>query len=69
MGTSPPKPVVDLAERFERDREFFRSPDCKEEQLRPEPGPRPAIRRSEVGPRTFLGVPVIYEESGNTARP
>jgi hypothetical protein len=36
MGTSPPKPVVDLVERFERDRKVFLSPDYKEEQLRAE---------------------------------
>jgi len=34
MGTSPPKPVVELVERFERDRKVFLSPDYKEEQLR-----------------------------------
>jgi len=44
MGTSPPKPVVELVERFERDRkvclcvsarrQVFLSPDYKEEQLR-----------------------------------
>ena len=36
MGASPPKPVVDLVERFERDRKVFLSPDYKEEQLRAE---------------------------------
>ena len=34
MGTPAPKLVVDLAERFDRDREVFQSPDYKEEQLR-----------------------------------
>jgi predicted type IV restriction endonuclease len=34
MGASPPKPVADLVERFERDRKVFLSPDYKEEQLR-----------------------------------
>ena len=34
MGASPPKPVVDLVERFERDRKVFLSPDYKEEHLR-----------------------------------
>jgi len=33
---SPPKPVVDLVERFSRDRKVFLSPDYKEEQLRAE---------------------------------
>ena len=36
MGMSPPKPVVDLVERFSRDRKVFLSPDYKEEQLRAE---------------------------------
>jgi hypothetical protein len=36
MGTSAPKPVVDLVERFERDRKVFLSVDYKEEQLRAE---------------------------------
>jgi hypothetical protein len=36
VGISPPKPVVDLVERFERDRKVFLSPDYKEEQLRAE---------------------------------
>ena len=36
MGTTPPKPVVELVERFERDRKAFLSPDYKEEQLRAE---------------------------------
>ena len=36
MGASPPKLVTDLVERFERDRRAFRSPRCKEEQLRAE---------------------------------
>jgi len=34
MGASPPKQVVDLVERFSRDRKVFLSPDYKEEQLR-----------------------------------
>ena len=34
MGASPPKPVVELVERFSRDRKVFLSPDFKEEQLR-----------------------------------
>ncbi len=34
VGMSPPKPVVDLVERFERDRKVFQSLDYKEEQLR-----------------------------------
>ena len=34
MGTSPPKTVVDLVERFDRDRKVFLSGDYKEEQLR-----------------------------------
>ncbi len=33
---SPPKLVVDLVERFDRDRKVFLSPDYKEEQLRAE---------------------------------
>jgi len=36
VGTTPPKPVVELVERFERDRKAFLSPDYKEEQLRAE---------------------------------
>ena len=36
MGASPPEPVVDLVERFSRDRKVFLSPDYKEEQLRAE---------------------------------
>jgi hypothetical protein len=36
MGTSAPKLVVDLVERFSRDRKVFLSPDYKEEQLRAE---------------------------------
>ena len=36
MGTAPPKLVVDLVERFSRDRKVFLSPDHKEEQLRAE---------------------------------
>jgi len=34
MGMSVPKPVVELVERFERDRNVFLSPDSKEGQLR-----------------------------------
>jgi len=34
MGASPPKPVADLVERFERDRKVFLASDYKEEQLR-----------------------------------
>jgi hypothetical protein len=63
MGASPPALVADLVERFERDRKVFLSPDYKEEQLRFESGRRPVIRHSELGLRTFLGVPVIHEES------
>ena len=33
MGASAPKPVVELVERFERDRKAFLSADYKEEQL------------------------------------
>jgi len=40
MGTTPPKLVVDLVERFDRDRKVFLSPDYKEEQLRAEFGRR-----------------------------
>jgi len=40
MGTSAPKPVVDLVARFSRDRRAFQSPDYKEEQLRLEFGQR-----------------------------
>ena len=40
MGTSPPATVVDLVERFERDRRVFLSADYKEEQLRAEFGRR-----------------------------
>jgi hypothetical protein len=36
MGMSPPKPVVELVERFDRDRKVFLSADYKEEQLRAE---------------------------------
>ena len=36
MGASPPALVVDLVERFERDRKVFLSGDYKEEQLRAE---------------------------------
>ena len=36
MGVSPPKPIVELVARFERDRKVFLSPDYKEEQLRAE---------------------------------
>jgi hypothetical protein len=36
MGASAPKQVIDLVERFERDRKVFLSPDYKEEQLRAE---------------------------------
>ena len=46
MRASPPKPVLDLVERFSRDRKVFLSPDYKEEQLRAESGPRPSIRHS-----------------------
>ena len=59
MGTTPPKLVVDLVERFDRDRKVFLSPDYKEEQLR---ASSLAVRRSSFGVRTFLG-PVIREES------
>jgi hypothetical protein len=34
MGTSAPAPVIDLVERFSRDRKVFLSGDYKEEQLR-----------------------------------
>jgi hypothetical protein len=63
MGTSPPKPAVELVERFSRDRKAFPSPDYKEEQLRASSGPSPSIRPSSFVIRTFLGVPVIHEES------
>ena len=33
MGASSPSTVVDLVERFVRDRKVFPSPDYKEEQL------------------------------------
>ncbi len=36
MGASPPKPVVELVERFERDRKVFQSPEYKEESLHKE---------------------------------
>jgi hypothetical protein len=36
MGADAPKPVIDLVERFERDRKVFVSSDYKEEQLRAE---------------------------------
>jgi hypothetical protein len=36
MGASPSATVVELVERYERDRKVFLSPDCKEEQLRAE---------------------------------
>ncbi len=36
MGMSPPRLVVDLVERFDRDRRVFLSPDYREEQLRAE---------------------------------
>jgi hypothetical protein len=36
MGASPSATVVELVERFERDRKVFLSPDYKEEQLRAE---------------------------------
>ena len=36
MDADAPKPVIDLVERFERDRRVFLSPDYKEEQLRAE---------------------------------
>jgi hypothetical protein len=59
MGTSPPKPVVELVERFERDRKVFLSPDYKEEQLRVSSGPSPSIRHSSfvirTSPRESLG--------------
>jgi len=63
MGASPPKPVVDLVERFERNRKVFLFLGCKEEQLRRESGPCPTIRHSDFVNRTFLGKPVIHEES------
>jgi hypothetical protein len=47
MGASPPALVVDLVERFDRDREVFLSPDYKEEQLRASSGPSPSIRHSD----------------------
>jgi hypothetical protein len=50
MGTSAPKPVVELVERFERDRKVFLSPDFKEEQLR---AVCLTIWRSTFGARTF----------------
>jgi len=63
MGPSPPKPVVDLVERFGRDRKVFLSADYKEEQLRPESGPRPYIRHSDFVIQTSPRMPVIHEES------
>ncbi len=36
MGASAPKQVIDLVERFERNRKVFLSADYKEEQLRAE---------------------------------
>jgi hypothetical protein len=63
MGTPPPKPVVELVERFERDRKVFLSPDYKEEQLRVSSGPSPSIRHSSFVIRTFPSMPVIHEES------
>jgi hypothetical protein len=52
MGTTPPKLVVDLVERFDRDRKVFLSPDYKEEQLRASSGPSPSIRHSDFVIRT-----------------
>jgi hypothetical protein len=63
MGASPSVTVADLVERFERDRKVFQSPDYKEEQLRPDSGPRPSIRHSYFVIRTYPGMPVIHEES------
>jgi len=59
MGASPSATVVELVERFEKDRRVSLSSDNKEEQLRV---PVPAIRRSTFVARTFLA-PVIHEES------
>jgi hypothetical protein len=61
MGASPSTTVVELVERFERDRKVFLSPDYKEEQLR---AAGLAVRRSTFGACTFLG-PVIHEKSIN----
>jgi hypothetical protein len=52
VGTCPPKPVVDLVERFERDRKVFLFPDYKEEQLRVSSGPSLSIRHSSFVIRT-----------------
>ncbi|MBN2464944.1 hypothetical protein JXD38_04900 [candidate division WOR-3 bacterium] len=61
MGTSPPKPVVELVERFSRDRKAFLSPEYKEEQLRHEFLNRPRLRihRSALSVHTL---PDIQEE-------
>ena len=52
MGTSAPKPVVELVERFERNRKVFLSRDYKEEQLRVSSGPSLSIRHSSFVTRT-----------------
>jgi len=60
MGASPSATVVELVDRFDRDRKacpersrrVFLSPDYKEEQLRVSPGPSPSIRHSDFVIRT-----------------
>ena len=63
MGRPAPGTLKRLVDRFDRDRKVFRSPDYKEEQLRPESSPCPAIRHSDFVIRTLPRTPVIHEES------
>ncbi len=72
MSTPAPDAVrllVDLsacnaqADHFDQNRKVFLSSDYKKEQLRAESDPSPSIRHSHFVIRTFLGMPVIHEES------
>jgi len=65
MSTPAPDAVKRLVDRFDQNRKVFLSPDYKEEQLRAESDPSPSIRHSHFVIRTFLGMPVIHEESIN----
>jgi len=63
MGRPAPGTLKRLVDRFDRDRKVFRSPDYKEEQLRPESSPCPAIRHSDFDIRTSLGESLGWDVS------
>lgn len=65
MGTSPPRPVAELAERFERDRSFSLSPDCTAEPSpkAKTPHEQESLNRAIAATDTQMDV-LVYELHG-----